>query len=239
MSTTSCSVSSDRPEARRGDELPPPRSGFRDRSEWLPWAWCNLSRNPFGELTPQERVELAVVDVAAIADRVQQRYAAVQWIGGCGRGKTTRMLVLRQVLSDSTYVYLPEDQPCPSIPAGNPLLIDEAQRLPRRIRRKVFSAGIPLVLATHRDLGRALRRAGYSVHTEQIGRGNDAALIHQVLNRRVQASRLADGPIPQLTLKQAAVLARRFGSDIRGIEAYLYEQVQRQVFSHGEMRFVD
>ena len=31
--------------------------------DWLPWARFNLHRNPFGELTPDERAELAVVEV--------------------------------------------------------------------------------------------------------------------------------------------------------------------------------
>ena len=31
--------------------------------EWLPWARFNLHRNPFGELSSEERSELAVVEV--------------------------------------------------------------------------------------------------------------------------------------------------------------------------------
>ena len=61
---------------------------------WLPWAWCNLRRNPFGELSRNERAELAVVDIDAIADHASEPYHAVQLIGDCGRGKTTRMLAL-------------------------------------------------------------------------------------------------------------------------------------------------
>jgi hypothetical protein len=149
------------------------------------------------------------------------------------------MLVLQQAIASATYVYLPEDQPCPAIPEGNPLLIDEAQRLPRRVRGRVFASGLPLVLATHRDLFRPLRRAGYQVHTELIGRANDESLIYEFLNRRIEASRLERGPVPRLPLRDASVLADRFGSDFRGIEGYLYERVQTQVYSHGEMRFVD
>lgn len=206
---------------------------------WLPWAWCNLRRNPFGELTRQERVELAVVDVDSIAGRLGNARSAVQLIGECGRGKTTRMLVLEQAIANATYVYLPEDQPCPAIPEGNPLLIDEAQRLPRRVRGRVFASGLPLVLATHRDLFRSLQRAGYQVHTELIGLANDASMICEFLNRRIKASRLERGPVPRLSHSDASVLAERFGTDLRGIEGYLYERVQTQVYSHGEMRFVD
>lgn len=205
----------------------------------LPWARCNLIRNPFGELTRQERVELAVVDVAGIAKRVTRRCCAVQLIGDCGRGKTTRMLALASKLPDSVYVYLPEDTPCPPIAEGHPLLIDEAQRLPWAARRLIFAAGIPLVLATHRDMSRSLRRHGYEVSNEQIGDGNTPELVFRLLNRRIEASRLASGPVPVLSLQNARWLVEHFGSDIRGIEGYLYEQAQTQVMHNGEMRFND
>ncbi len=217
----------------------PTSTGQQPIGHWQPWAWCNLRRNPFGELTAEERVELAVVDVDAIASRIETRYSAVQLIGESGRGKTTRMLVLCREFADSCYVYLPEDGRCPVIPEGNPLLIDEAQRLPRAVRRQVFASGLPLVLATHRDLSRPLSRAGYRVHSERIGQQNDAPLICELLNRRIEASRLNNGSVPRLSMDDACALADSFGSDLRGIEGYLYERVQTQVFSHGEMRFVD
>ena len=211
--------------------------------DWLPWAWCNLRRNPFGELTREERVELAVVDVESIGDQVSRPHTAVQLIGGCGRGKTTRLLALARAMPDSTYVYLPEDTACPVIAAGNPTLIDEAQRLPTRVRRLVFASGLPLVLATHRDLRRPLLRAGYQVRTQRIGAGNDAGLVCELMNRRIAASRLAPGPLPRLSEQDANTLVAKFGTNIRAMEGYLYEQVQAQVFSpksdHGEVRFVD
>ena len=204
-----------------------------------------MSRNPFGELTREERAELAVVDTSALIAQVQSDHTAVQLIGQCGRGKTTRMLALMKSLPDATYTYLPEDEPCPSIASGSPLLIDEAQRLPRRVRKSIFATGLPLILATHRDLTRPLRRAGYSVHTCRIGKSNDANHAYELLNRRIEASRLDDQrPIPQLSMQVARELVRRFGSDIRSMEGYLYDVVQTQVFSpgianHAEMRFID
>ena len=102
-------------------------------AHWLPWAGRNLCRNPFGELSRAERAEVAVVDLDSIAARLAKMRSAVQLIGDCGRGKTTRMLALAQRFPESSYVYLPEDGPCPAIAEGNPLLIDEAQRLPRAV----------------------------------------------------------------------------------------------------------
>jgi len=211
----------------------------------MPWSWCNLRRNPFGELTRGERAELAVVDASQIADQVSGDHTAIQFIGDCGRGKTTRMLALARWLADASYVYLPEDEPCPSIAFGRPLLIDEAQRLPKRVRKQVFATGLPLVLATHRDLARSLRRFGYTVTTQQIGNDNTPDLICELLNRRIQASCIDSAQaVPRLSLAVARGLFDRFGSDIRAIESYLYDVVQAQTSGspgcdHGQMRFND
>lgn len=217
---------------------------FFIRDDWLPWpenhwAKSNLHRNPFGELTRDERAELAVVDVETIADKVSQNRTAVQFIGRCGRGKTTRMLKLTSRFPDSSYTYLPEDEPCPPIPSGRPVLIDEAQRLPRRAQDEVFSTGLPLILATHRDLTGRLRRFGYMVHTQRIGRDNTPELLCQVLNRRIEAARYQTGSLPVISLDYARRLTRRYGTNIREIENHLYELLQNQVIHHGKVRFDD
>lgn len=205
----------------------------------VPFARFNLYRNPFGELTREERIELALVDVSAIRNWLSGPRRAVQLVGDCGRGKTTRMLKVSQQFPDSVYVYLPEDEPCPPIPVGSPLLIDEAQRLPRKVRGDVFRSGLPLLLGTHCDLSRALGRHGYEVSTNSIGQENSAALVHQIMNRRIEASRLSCGAVPALSLCDAEWLVAKFGSDVRAMEGYLYEKMQVQVVQHGEMRFVD
>ncbi len=206
---------------------------------WLPWAPSNLRRNPFGELSAAERAELAVVDVDPIIEHVSKPKHAIQLIGDCGRGKTTRMLALQDRLPRSSYVYLAEDEPCPAIPMGDPVLIDEAQRLPRAVRRSVWRSELPLILATHRDLQHELQKFGYRVWTVQIGVGNTPRLICQLLNRRIEASRLHAGPVPLLSLKTAELLASRFGTDIRAIEHHLYEQLQKEVNEHGQVRSLD
>lgn len=186
-----------------------------------------------------ERAEIAVVDLDPIAAHLADGNAAVQFIGECGRGKTTRMLALRRRFPKASYVYLPEDCPCPPIAAGDPLMIDEAQRLPRAVRRRVWASGLPLILATHRDLARGLRRSGYRVWTIHIGRGNTSSLVCQLLNRRIESSRLRAGPVPALSMRMADELVSRFGTNIRAIEHFLYEQLQNQVDQHGEVRSIN
>lgn len=195
--------------------------------EWLPWARFNLHRNPFGELTTDERSELAVVQVDYLIEMIREPKCAVQFIGECGRGKTTRMLKLRSHLPESSYTYIPEQPPCPPIVLGNPILIDEAQRLSRAARRSVFDSGFSLVLATHKDLGRALRKYGYRVHTEHIGKGNSPELVCQLLNRRIEASRLQGGSIPVLSIADAESLVAKYGNDIRSMENSLYVRFQK------------
>jgi hypothetical protein len=198
-----------------------------------------LWRNPFGELTRDERAELAILPEDDPCRNRVRAGEALQLVGDCGRGKTTRMLVLRRRWAGSCYVYLEEDEPCPPIPHGDPLLIDEAQRLPRRVARTVFSSGLPLVLATHRDLGRRLQKFGYAVQTIRIGETNTPELVRDLLNRRIEASRLTPGPVPSISLSQARHLLGRFAGDLRAIEHFLYERVQTQVIRDGEMRFSD
>ncbi|QDT02424.1 hypothetical protein K227x_08000 [Rubripirellula lacrimiformis] len=213
------------------------------------WQRHNLIRNPFGELTKQERARLAIVDLQFLDPWIGKRHRAVQFVGDCGRGKTTRMLAIAHQWAGSCYVYLPEDGPTPPIPMADLLLIDEAQRLPGKLRRRVFATGMPLVLATHRDLSRSLARQGYQVHTESIGDGNDVRLIQQILNARIEAARWKSSPVPEVTLRDAEALFARFGSDIRQLEHFLYDRIQNQVMGspmkasqviqNGQMRFVD
>ncbi|MCA9137143.1 MAG: hypothetical protein KDB00_10300 [Planctomycetales bacterium] len=215
------------------------------------WPGANLFRNPFGELTRAERSELAVVQISEIVSAIGspcdgnnaiefRPFCAYQMIGECGRGKTTRMLALADQFPSASYVYLPEDQPCPAIPTGEPLLIDEAQRLPWRVRRKIFSSGTPLVLATHRDLSRALRRAGYTVTTQRIGLTLSPQQLTCILNRRISASRRdPNQSVQYITQDDAEQLIQRFGTNVRDIESYLYDIVQSQVNQHGKMRFID
>ncbi len=199
---------------------------------WLPFGEFNLWRNPFGELTREERVELAVISKHELDLCVLNALEAVQLIGDCGNGKTTRMLTFHQQLPDSSYVYLPEDEPCPKIPVGIPVLVDEAQRLPRKEIRQLFSSGVPLILATHGDLRKRLQRYGYSVKTITIGEANTTEHIRTVLNRRIEASRLGPGPIPKIDRDEASRLHHAHGTDIRSIERELYHQFQNQVIHY-------
>ena len=115
------------------------------------------------------------------------------------------------------------------------MLIDEAQRLPWRVRRAVFSTNVPLILATHRDLRTVLERYGYKVKTTTIGQHNTPEHIQAILNRRIEASRLEAGPVPQISIEFANALHQSFGNNVRAIEQKLYKEFQKLVIRHAKM----
>lgn len=192
-----------------------------------PFAKLNLIRNPFGELTRHERAALAVVDAREWVAALSRPNVALQFLGPCGHGKTTHLLALAQAFPAAVYVYLPPAGPQPVIPRTRPLFIDEAQRLGWWQRRRVLAAGGPLVLGTHNDLRPALERAGMQVQTVDVAEGTTPERLMEIANRRVEASRLDEGPVPRIDLPQAIELLRKYGCDIRRIEEDLYLHFQQ------------
>lgn len=191
-----------------------------------PYARFNLRRNPFGELTRQERAELAVVDASEWLRMLQQSTTALQFVGECGQGKTTHLLALHRLLDSAAYVYLPEDGPHPQIPFTRPLLIDEAQRLGRRERRRTFTGGGPLVLGTHEDLHQELASYGFEVSTIDVAACRTPKFLAEVLNARILASRARNADVPQISLSYADRLLRELGTNLRAIEQSLYDDFQ-------------
>ena len=218
-----------------------PASEQSSVASWLPFAQLNLARNPFGELTREDRVAAALVDVERWAKWLAPGgRRALQVIGDSGRGKTTHLLSLAARLPGAHYVHWRPRESWPHLPDSPVLLIDEAQRLPWNVRRRLFSRGKPLVLGTHRDLARPLKRRGYEVATCRPGNQANGEHIRAVMNRRIELARLAAGPTPRLSQRDADVLAQKFGDNVRAIESFLYEQVQRSAGGvDGKVRFVD
>src|SRR5207253_7046618 len=143
-----------------------------------------------------ERAELAVVDVESYLTQLAQGRTALQFLGPWGHGKTTHLLALQHALPGAVYVYLPEDGPGPPIPRTRPLVLDEAQRLGRWQRRRVFAQVGPLVLGSHEDHADELSRAGYRVITEHVAQSAHPQRLQQLLNRRIDASRAGPRPPP-------------------------------------------
>jgi hypothetical protein len=200
----------------------------------LPFAHLNLRRNPFGELTRDERTQLAVVEIQEALAHLTQPRASVQFVGEKGFGKTTHLLAIARHFPESAYVHIPEGQSCVIPDHGEPLLIDEAQRLTRTQRWSLLRSERRLVLGTHQDFAKALSRAKRPVLTLAADRLTDAARVCTILNSRIQFARRDAGPIPSVTEETASRLLARFGSDVRSIEHSLYHVFQEL----GEIRDV-
>ena len=196
-----------------------------------PYEHLNLVRNPFGELTRTERAELAVADEleAWLSLLVDQR-AAIQFVGGCGFGKSTYLAVIESRLPDAAYVYYPEVGPRPPLPCSRPVLVDEADRMGWYQHGRLLWGRGPIVIGTHVDYSWRLKRMGYQVTTIDVERPLAPQLAMRILNRRIEASRLDERmPVPVIDEVFAEHLVRRFGSNLRSIEHFLYDRFQLSI----------
>lgn len=193
----------------------------------LPFFHLNLRRNPFGELTAAERTRLAIVECDAALQHLKSPRSVIQVVGERGYGKTTHLLALAAQFPENAYVHIPEGQHA-AIPAqGEPLLIDEAQRMTRVQQWTTFRSQRRLVLGTHSDFEPALRRAGRPVLTIAANQFTDATRVQNLLNARIESVRRDAGSIPQISEATASLLFKQYGSDIRSIEHSMYLTFQQ------------
>lgn len=191
----------------------------------LPYAHLNLRRNPFGWLSEDDRAELACVDVGAIIERLRDRTCAVQFVGEKGFGKTTHLLAIRRLLPNASYAHLATRGDLFDA-SGDPVIVDEAQRLTRRQRRQLFGMPVALVLGTHVDLMRDLRRSGREVVTVAVEGSMSQERLQALLQVRVEHARRGPGHLPMVTLATAGRHLQRHGPDVRAILDDLYLHIE-------------
>lgn len=211
--------------------------GTESLSAPSPWARLNLRHNPFGEPEPDEIPQLVVApEVEELVARLRRARSAVQVLGASGRGKTARLRAIGRSFPDRPYVYLPQDGPLPGLPSfedarpGEPaLLLDEAQRLPRRKRRRLWrriaARGASLAVAAHEDLAGELRAAGLSPRTVVVA-GLDPERLAAIVDRRLEWARLEPGALPRPGTALCRSSIDRCGDDLRAILDHLYELYQ-------------
>ncbi len=191
----------------------------------LPFAHLNLRRNPFGEFSVKEWTALADVDVLEFDDFLMEPGATVQFVGEKGHGKTTHLLAIKSRFARSGYVHIPEGERA-AVPPGNPILVDEAQRLTWWQQRQLFRSRAPLVLATHRDFSPELIRAGRQLRTVTVSERMSAQRLTRILNARIEWVRRGQGPVPSVSFESAGRLLSRLGPDIREIMFEMYKKFQ-------------
>ncbi len=193
----------------------------------LPFFHLNLRRNPFGELTAAERTRLAIVECDVALQHLKSPRSVIQIIGEKGYGKTTHLLALAAQFAGHAYVHIPEGQPVAIPEKGEPLFIDEAQRMTFMQRWQTFRSQRRLILGTHTDFEQALRQSGRQVLTIAADQFTDSSRVQNLLNARIEFTRREAGPVPKISQATAAELFRQFGSDIRSIEHSMYLTFQQ------------
>ncbi len=190
----------------------------------------NLRWNPFGEASFDDRRELALVRVPAPIPGTH-----LQIIGDAGHGKTSSLLALLGRIDGARYVYVPDaaraDTPWLGLwrivarlclDRRGPLLVDEAQRLPRWAVALLSTRADTLVVATHDDLRADWRRPIATVELHTI----EPAFVDDVIAARLRWARRREGPTPKPTADLLRSLRERHGACVRALEAELYFHYQ-------------
>jgi hypothetical protein len=179
----------------------------------MPFAFekLNLTRNPFGEPTREERMELALVqdqDHAQWVQWLQKPNRAIQFMGDQGRGKSTHLFALLRSFPGAPFTYLAEGVRFVRIPRFPVVFVDEVQRLHPLWR---------FFLELH--------GAHIEVLTREVSVMSLAKLA-AILTTRIEWARQGPGPVPTLPDAALRALKSRFGSDLRAMEGHLYDVFQ-------------
>lgn len=190
-----------------------------------------LARNPFGELTREERAAAAQVDLTEEAAFLEGPRRCVQFVGDHGRGKSTRLIALRaRHFPDSSYVQMRTRGPAPEVAPPWPFFLDSLELMGRGDRRRLYARAEGLACTTHADLSRELERAGYEVRTIRV-RLTGVDELEAITAARVELARAGDhAPLP--TRARLEELHASLGDDVRSIEGALYLDYQRLRDAH-------
>ena len=192
----------------------------------LPFIHLNLKWNPFGEVNLIDRKELVVAEVDHLIDLLREPKNAIQFIDDKGRGKTSHILAVHRHFEDSPYTHIGEGEN-PVIPPGQPLFIDELQRIPWLKRRNIFKRKVSFVIGTHIDYTSEMKKAGIQVHTIYPGKTVSRERLEQIFNNRIEWARRAPGPVPRIPGNTLEDLINTYGDDIRSMEGHLYSIFQQ------------
>lgn len=191
----------------------------------LAFEQLNLRWNPFGEPAPEDIANLAVVDVETHVERLSRPGFAVQYLGEAGRGKSTHLIALHQFFPAMPYLKFPENTRIPRIPRAPVLFLDEAQRLPAGLRRRIFSRKGSFVIGTHEDHSLELARAGIDMLSIHLS-GITAERLAQIIERRLEWARRGPGPLPHLSASKIIELIEAYDDNLSAILGCLYEEFQ-------------
>lgn len=195
----------------------------------FPFERFNLRRNPFGELTRAERAAQVVFDAAPLIAHLSRPGRAIQFVGQCGRGKSSHLLGLSAKIDGGAYVRMRLHRENPEPRACQVLLMDEVDHVSRRVRKRWALKAGSVAWAVHEDRGRELRRLGFDLLTVAVDGNTDADRLFEVFARRIEYVRRSGGAVPSVDLPRVQQLIQEYGTDIRAMERELYEEFQALV----------
>lgn len=206
---------------------------------YFPWLHLGLRANPFQSLKPEDWVEIAHLP-SRLSLWLEEPTPVLQISGPKGVGKTSILYALKNELSrmgsNPIYVYIPPIRATPKLVLDQrPLLVDEAQRLPRRSRFRLYRNAVALIpekiqnprfiLSTHEDLSGEFSRFSLQFYAVDLTAPRETELAI-MLEKRVQHFAIgADSPV---RFEPGAVryLVNKFGADLRSMESFLYAYFQ-------------
>ena len=190
----------------------------------LPFSHLNLRFNPFGELNPEQRKQIAVVDIESIIRSLDLPSVAIQFLADHGRGKTTHLLALHKHYPDAEYtkIYTGDN---PEFMSQAIRFVDSIENITKKQRRDLYKKSGSIAFTTHTDLSQELERAGFSVINKIISMKNEKTLL-QIFRQRIEYARRAEGATPHIDLETVKQLKQRYGDDVRAMESFLYEKLQ-------------
>ena len=196
-----------------------------------PFRTLNLRRNPFGELTREEWMAAAVLDIEPWVTPLSRPGYALQFLAPHGRGKTTHLLALAHRLAHSTY-HRATRGPMPA--NGELLLLDEADSLWVWERRRAAKQWQSIAFTSHRDLSLEFRCWGFQVATHRVS-ASTLGDLERIVDRRVAIAEYSGAHAPRPAQAQLKALHQRYGDNVRSIFDELYEHYQELTKPHVKM----
>ena len=202
---------------------------------FFPLLKLGLAKNPFGALTHDEWVAVAVPP-PVILEALESGFDHLQVIGERGRGKSTILRWLChhfQMQGQSvTYERLPRWHFNYHTDISNLdcFALDEAQRLFFHNQIRLFRElqGKRLIIGTHHSWERAFRRYGWQLTTVHIGDQTTREHIEHILDKRLIEFATEKGT--QVYFDDTAIdyLWDSWRDNLRGMEYFLYDALQKR-----------
>lgn len=221
----------------------------------FPFEHLNLRFNPFGELDPEQRAAVAVVD------HVQLGPGVTQVVGAPGRGKTTFLLVLHSRYGLRPRACEPSFREkgqlgCSAVTNANDgfrgvVFCRMGESRPMRARQvgellRLESDTFLLVDEAQLLERRLLKRLCNRFSTVVLGthfdlslrcrcdsmvvlQGLDPDVLEVIVRRRIELARRGPGPVPVVSAHVLSALIELYDDDLRAIVDHLYELFQHQM----------